>query len=268
MREEQKQERNTDLLKQRFNELLTNSGDRGVLGVAEFASVYRDLHPVQQDRLNKITGRNFENYIHSGHFISIGIAYSESVIDDISVHTATGIDMRRWNNYALEYNRINSVLDRIAQTLALEYSGIAIPATLSGFTKNVEHVSEYFEHTVSHRMVAEMAGLGWRGKNGLTINNEFSCALRFASIITDVPLCAGKKMESQCGTCTACEDICSFIRNRAKLKDYRENCRRYIINLQKQGLIDEVCGKCIQACYSNSIFSNQFRLEQANSEQR
>jgi hypothetical protein len=259
---------NTESLRHRFGELLVNSKDRGILGVAGFASVYGALLPVQQKRVKKIVQRDFERYLSSGYFISIGIAYSESTIDDIDVHAADGIDMNRWNNYAMEYNRINAQLDEIAQTLAHEYNGIAISATLTGFAANVEHVTDYFEHTISHRVVAEMAGLGWRGKNGLIINSVFSCAVRFASIITNVPLCIGEKTEFSCGTCTACEDVCSFIRRRDVLPDYRENCRRYIINLQKQGLMDEVCGKCIQACYCNSLFSDQFRLEQANSRKR
>jgi epoxyqueuosine reductase len=268
MSKDKSPERNTDLLRQRFNELLAKSGDRGILGVADFTSVYRTLHTVQQDRLRKITQHDFERYMSSGYFISIGIAYHESVIDDIDVRVENEADINRWNNYAMEYNRINAKLDEIAQALAHEYNGIAIPATLSGFAANVEHVTEYFKHTISHRVVAEMAGLGWRGKNGLTINSRFSCAIRFASIMTNVPLCIDEKAESNCGNCTACEDACSFLRNRNVLQDYRENCRRYIINLQKRGLMEEVCGKCILACYRNSLLSTQFALEEANSGQR
>jgi epoxyqueuosine reductase len=260
MNKDKSPERNTDLLRQRFSELLAKSADKGLVGVADFASVYKTLHSVQQDRLKKIAQPDFEIYMSSGYFISIGIVYPESAIDDIDVRIENEADMNRWNNYAMEYNRINAKLDEIAQALAHEYNGIAIPATLSGFTANIEHVTEYFEHTISHRVVAEMAGLGWRGKNGLTINSRFSCAVRFASIMTNVPLYIGEKAESNCGNCTACEDACSFIRNRNVLPDYRENCRRYITNLQKQGLTDEVCGKCIRACYRNSLLSTQFRL--------
>ncbi len=256
----QQEERNTRSVKLRFKRLLADTAAKGVIGVANFRSVYEELALIQQERLRLIAGSRFPDFIESGSFISIGIAYGERAIDDINVIKENSVDIERWNNYASEYARINGALDHLAHILALEFEGIAIPATLSGIMTEVGHVSDYFGHTVSHRTIAEIAGLGWRGKNGLIINKTFSCALRFASIVTAVPLSAGKQLRSKCGDCTACEDACSFIRNRATLKDYRENCRRYMISLQKQGLTDEVCGKCIQACYRKSLYGMQFRL--------
>jgi epoxyqueuosine reductase len=261
MRIEQERERNAERLRYRFNELLAESGEHGVFGVADFNQVYTSLLPAQQDRLKIISQNHIKRYIKSGYFISIGIAYEDSAIDDINAPPGKGADINRWNHYASEYSRLNSLLDSISQVLAAESNGISIPATLSGLTKTVNHVSEYYPHTVSHRLIAEIAGLGWRGKNGLIINQQFSCALRFASIITETPLPSGARLESQCGECSACEDACSFIKNRKTLQDYRENCRRYLISLQKRGLRAEVCGRCIQACYRKSIFNKQFALE-------
>jgi epoxyqueuosine reductase QueG len=258
---EQEQQSNIQHLRSRFFELLAESGDQGVLGFADFQQTYAILLPIQKLRLRIISGNRFASFIESGHFISLGIAYDDSAIDDINVPPGKNTDFARWNHYASEYGRLNSLLDSISQTLAVESNGITIAATLSGFTKTVSHVSDYFEHTVSHRAIAEMAGLGWRGKNGLIINHQFSCALRFASVITEIPLPSGEKLESQCAECRACEEACSFIMNRATLPDYRENCRRYLVNLQKRGLRNEVCGKCIKACYRKSIFSKEFRLK-------
>ncbi|RDE11385.1 MAG: hypothetical protein C4K48_11885 [Candidatus Thorarchaeota archaeon] len=258
---EQLRKKNTRFLKLHFKRLLRDIGAHGVVGVANFRCVYEELMHVQQERLKLLAKERFEDFMKQGSFISIGIAYAEKTINDINVINGKTIDMERWNNYASEYSRINGVLDRIAQHLAAEFEGMAIPATLSGLANKVEHVTDYFGNTVSHRTVAEMAGLGWRGKNGLIINETYSCALRFASIVTEIPLSPGRRLQSKCGRCTACEDACSFIKNRARLKDYRENCRRYMVGLQRKGLDDEVCGKCIQACYRNGLFSRQFRLE-------
>jgi epoxyqueuosine reductase QueG len=260
-------QRNVQRLKQLFYELLAESGDQGVFGVADFGQTYLQLLPVQQNRLRIISGNRFKTCIKSGHFISIGIAYDESAIDDINAPLGQITDINRWNHYASEYNRLNSLLNNISQVLAIESNGIVIQATLSGLTKSVRHVSDYYAHTVSHRAIAEMAGLGWRGKNGLIINNQFSCALRFASVITEMPLPSGKRLESQCRECRACEEACSFIKNRQTLQDYRENCRKYLISLQKRGLREEVCGKCIQACYRKSIFSKEFSLKIIGKEQ-
>jgi len=147
------------------------------------------------------------------------------------------------------------LLNLISREIADSLGGIPIQVTIEEMpTRNVE---EYYRITVSHRVVAENTGLGWRGKNELIVNEKFSCAVRFASIMVDLPLPSGRKIKSLCGGCEACLEACPFLKNKDKLENYRENCRRYIIQL---GLDASVCGKCIKACYRNSVFSNRFKL--------
>ncbi len=148
----------------------------------------------------------------------------------------------------------------MSRTIADHFNGIALTATIGGIIGEVSHVSDYFGMVVSHRAIAEQAGLGWRGKNQLIIHEKFSCAVRFASVIIPVSLEYGTPVGSRCGSCTACEDACTFIKNREKLTDYRENCRRYILFLKSKGLVKDVCGKCIKACRENGIFSSRFSL--------
>ena len=158
--------------------------------------------------------------------------------------------------YAKEYHEINRFLNVISKEIADFFGGIPIPATVEGIdAKNVE---DYYGLTISHRVVAENVGLGWRGKNELIVNEKFSCALRFASIVTDLPLIRGKKVESSCGRCEACLEACPILKNKDKLEDYRENCRRYIVQLRLEA---EVCEKCIKACYHHSTFSDNFKLK-------
>ncbi len=54
--------------------------------------------------------------------------------------------------------------------------------------EKVDHVSDYYGMVVSHRVVAENAGIGWRGKNQLIVNERYSCAIRLASVILSLPL--------------------------------------------------------------------------------
>ncbi len=254
-------ERNTDSLHRYFTEHLQKISCEGVVGVAEFGRVYEDLMPVQQDRLMSIVGSRFEYLVDSGHVISIGIVYRESIIDCINVSDGRKVEYEKWNIYADEYHRLNGLLNVAAQMVADRFEGIPIPATIEGVAAKVKHVTYYYPLTISHRVVAERAGLGWRGKNGLLINEKYSCALRFASVVTPLPLLHGSKIESRCGNCIACEDACTFIRYREQVKDYRENCRRYLVFLRKQGLKRDVCGKCIRACVQDSIFKDQFVLD-------
>jgi len=248
---------NFQRVKDFFLQKLAEIGYDGVIGVAEFQRIYDELMPIQKNKLKEICGEQFQDFMKHGSIICIGIAYPEYAINCINLRLENGaIDKDSWNIYAQEYHRINRFLNAICKEIADFFSGISIPATVEGIdAKNVE---DYYGITISHRLVAENAGLGWRGKNELLVNERFSCALRFASIVTDLPLIHGEKVKDSCGQCEACLEACPILKNKDKLEDYRENCRRYIVQLHLDG---EVCGKCIKACYHNSIFSDNFKLK-------
>jgi len=257
---ESEKQQNLEEVRQFLAERLEASSSHGMVGVASFENVYKELLPVQQERLRNLIGEGYERLAASGSILSIAIAYPGEVIDRINVSQGNHIDYDSWNKYADEYHRLNELLNAISQAVADRFEGVAIPATIEGVASKVEHVTHYYPLTISHRVVAEHAGLGWRGKNGLLINDDYSCATRFASIATSLPLPHGNRMESKCGDCTACEDTCTFIKYRNQLKDYRENCRRYLVYLGTQGLNRDVCGKCIQACLRQGIYKGQFLL--------
>jgi epoxyqueuosine reductase QueG len=248
--------RNFQRVKTFFSEELAEIGYDGVIGAAAFRRVHDGLNPVQRSRLPDLCGEHFQDLQKNGSIICIGIAYPRHAIDCIDVRLGDGTaDKGAWNVYAREYNKLNRFLNDISKNLADVFDGIFIPATVERIV--VKNVKEYYEITVSHRVIAEKAGLGWRGKNELIVNEKFSCALRFASVIVNLPLIHGRKVKFTCGECEACLEACSFLRNKDRLENYRENCRKYIVQL---GLEREVCGKCIKACYRHSIFNNGFKL--------
>jgi len=250
-------ESNLKRIREYFQSELKRTGYTGVLGVASFRAVCLELMPLQRTRLEELCKEQLQKLMERGSIVCIGIAYPDHVIDCIGVESGGAPDKNAWNRYARAYRDLNKVLDMISKKIADRFGGVAIPATIGGLAKKVGNVKEYDEMTISHRVVAENAGLGWRGKNELIINQRYSCALRFASILTGLPLPHAEKLPLMCGECEACLDVCPFLRNKQKLKDYRENCRRFISAL---GLEDEVCGKCILACCRHGIFKDQFRL--------
>jgi epoxyqueuosine reductase QueG len=262
-KDESERQRNLLEVHRFFAERLEAASSKGMVGAASFAEVHKVLMPVQQEKLKSIVGEMYDGLVHSGSILSIAIAYPESAIDGINLSRENRIDYERWNEYSDEYQRLNELLDAKALAIADRFEGVAIPATIEGVASKVENVTYYYPLTISHRVVAEHAGLGWRGKNGLLITDQYSCAIRFASIVTDMPLPHGTKMETKCGDCTACEDACTFIKYRNQLRDYRENCRRYLIFLGTQGLNRDVCGKCIQACLREGIYKNQYILTES-----
>ena len=240
-----------------FEEESARHGLSGVLGVAAFESVYRALLPVQQRRLEELCGGELRRLLRGDSVISIAYAYPEYAIDAIALRSGKGYDKDSWSIYAQWYRRLNRSLNATAKKLAEETEGIAIPATTAGVADKVKHVEEYYGTTVSHRVAAELAGIGWRGRNELIVNPSYSCAIRLASIVTSLPLERTPPSAGSCGSCLACLAACSFLRLKDRLDNYREQCRRYIISL---GLDADVCGKCIKACYRDSIYRDRFQL--------
>jgi epoxyqueuosine reductase len=73
--------------------------------------------------------------------------------------------------------------------------------------------------------LAANAGLGWRGKHTLLLHREHGSAFFLGEIICDLPLPADAPIESHCGTCQACIDICP---TQAIIAPYQLDARRCI----------------------------------------
>lgn len=59
------------------------------------------------------------------------------------------------------------------------------------------------------REIAQLAGLGWRGKNTLLLSRTFGSYFFLACLLSDVELPADQPHQTDhCGTCTACLDAC------------------------------------------------------------
>ena len=59
------------------------------------------------------------------------------------------------------------------------------------------------------REIAQLAGLGWRGKNTLLLNRSLGSYFFLACVLVDVELPTDEPFTSDhCGTCTACLDAC------------------------------------------------------------
>lgn len=56
--------------------------------------------------------------------------------------------------------------------------------------------------------VAQRAGLGFIGKNGLLITEEFGSYVYLGEVITNIPFTPDTPIENQCGSCTKCIDLC------------------------------------------------------------
>jgi len=231
-------------------------GLRHAMGVAPFKAVHDALLPAQKETLKKICVNEYAPLMEKGAVISIAYAYKPYAIEAIAPGSEGHWDKERWNVYSRAYSRLNDALNHTSQAIAEAINGITIPATINSFIK-VDTVEEYYATRVSHRVAAELSGVGWRGKHELIISPLYGPAIRLASVLTTAPITRTPPSKTTCGDCRACLDVCPILDKKQNLANYREQCRQYLAHL---ALEDEVCGKCIKACMKQGKYAARFRL--------
>jgi epoxyqueuosine reductase QueG len=118
---------------------------------------------------------------------------------------------------------------------------------------------------VSHKAVARLAGMGWIGKNGLIITDEYGPRVRFGTVLTDLPVNEHvEPLKNQCGDCTACIDNCPMrVLKGPEFEDHPQT-RDHVIDWAKCGKYEhtligdgsrpeKACGRCIARCPRSGI---------------
>lgn len=235
-------------VKRWIRDQITRRGFNGAWGVTSFSDVYNDLMPVQRKEIEKICGDNFNILLNQGSIIAIAVFHTENAIKSINLIRDGKIDHEKWNFYADEYNRVNNVLNEVCIQLASVLDGVPLKAT-SELGNQVRSVEEYYSNAkISHRVVAEHAGIGTRGKSELIVTKQNGCAVRLNSFLTPRELERDEKVEDPCGDCRACLDSCRILLKKEELQNYRQQCMAKINALN---LRHAVCGICVKACYEN-----------------
>jgi epoxyqueuosine reductase QueG len=238
-------------VKQWIQEEIHKRGFKGTCGVAGFSDVYSNLMPIQQEEVKKACDIFFNTLLNKGSIISMAIFHTEHAIRSINVHVDEKVDYERWNFYADEYNRINNALNDVCAKLTSILGGVPLRAT-SELGKKVRSVEEYYPFAkISHRVVAEHAGIGFRGKHELIVTRQNGPALRLNSFITPTELEKDEKIENLCGDCKACLDSCKILQRKVELRNYRQQCMEKI---NAMNLRIPVCGICLRACYENGFW--------------
>lgn len=118
--------------------------------------------------------------------------------------------------------------------------------------------------------VAQRAGLGFIGKNGLLITEEYGSYVYLGEIITNIPFTPDTPMANQCGSCTKCVDYCP---TSALLGDGRMNATRCLsYQTQTKGMMPEEfrpkirtiiygCDICQEVCPFNKGKDSHFHEE-------
>jgi epoxyqueuosine reductase QueG len=193
--------------------------------------------------------------------ISIGFRLLDPIVDQLYRHEEPSIIY----SYRGLYNAANATLDRASLLIAKKiqkagYKAYPIPASQTVDDRKLEGA-------ISHKLSAHLSGLGWIGKSCLLITPECGPRVRWATILSDAPLKAGKQMENRCGECQKCVEICppkaftGVAFDPSEPRDVRfraHQCRAYT-QRRAQQLGEGICGLCVYICPYGLLLENELR---------
>jgi epoxyqueuosine reductase QueG len=162
--------------------------------------------------------------------------------------------------YCREYDRVNDLLTETAREAARILTDLGARAVAIEASEALEgERKRKLAASFPHKAAATLAGLGWIGKCNLLITEEYGSAVRWATVLTDADLPVGEAVvESRCGQCGACVEICPGQACRDVL--WRQGMKRDevwdawaclagIKNIcAGRDISRTICGMCIAAC--------------------
>ncbi|HQQ25770.1 MAG TPA: hypothetical protein PLR51_05755 [Methanomassiliicoccales archaeon] len=156
--------------------------------------------------------------------------------------------------YKMCNRKLKEAGERISQLLAAE-------GYKARFIDPAQRVNpEKLLGPISQKAIASLSGMGWIGKNGLLITEEFGPRQRVGAVLTDMPVTRRAKLvDNKCGECTACIDRCAMkVLKNADFKHHPES-RDQVIDWAKCGVYEakligdgsrpeKACGRCVSVC--------------------
>ena len=162
--------------------------------------------------------------------------------------------------YFQHYRMTNTKLDLLALDAVsfIEKQGyLALPIAASQSTPDAK---EEYKGVFPHKTGAVKSGLGFIGKSGVLITEEYGSFVRLATVLTDMPLePSGEIKTSKCGMCNICRDACpagaitgaEYIpgHERKEIFDAKK-CSEHMKTYKNIGR-GAVCGICMSVCPYN-----------------
>jgi len=134
--------------------------------------------------------------------VSLGMRLLDAVVEGLIRHEEPSVVY----TYRGLYNSANANLDRTALIVAehIQEAGFKACSIPASQTVNTRKLAGAF----SHKLAADLSGLGWIGKSCLLITPSYGPRVRLATVLTDAPLETGEPLPNGCGECRKCVDIC------------------------------------------------------------
>lgn len=175
-----------------------------------------------------------------GYAVSFGLVLSRGILETV----------REGPNplYLHHYRQLNYKLDMTGYLLARAIEEKGFKALPFAASQLVDWQNQ--KGHISHKKIAEMAGLGWLGRNNLLIHPKYGARVRYNTVLTDLPLAAAAPVGRGCGTCRACVARCPAGAIHDDPKDFdHTGCYEMLNRFRKERNIGHhICGICIEAC--------------------
>ncbi|NQU54695.1 MAG: epoxyqueuosine reductase [Bacteroidetes bacterium] len=184
--------------------------------------------------------------------ISIGLTLFHDIIDQLPNRKTRSVSIAyKHHCYDIINNRLDLIVSEMSSYLQrLGFRVMPIPASKRIDDKKLSGV-------FSHKLAANLSGLGWIGKSCLLITPSDGPRVRFATILTNAPLeSTGTANDNKCGECEECVTICppkAFSGRPFNSNEEREirydahKCDQYFKSMRKTNDW-ATCGMCVYIC--------------------
>jgi epoxyqueuosine reductase QueG len=184
--------------------------------------------------------------------VSIGIVLPDTVVNMLSHRDQNAVRVSyRTHAYDIVNRRLDLVASEIGSILQRRgYQAFPVAASERVDDKRICAI-------FSHKLAANLSGLGWIGKSCLLVTPDNGPRVRWATVLTNAPLePTGEPMQDRCATCIECVEICPvqafsgkhFDPNESREVRYRaDKCDAYFRAMETKGEL-KVCGMCLYVC--------------------
>ena len=173
-------------------------------------------------------------------------------------HIVSGITSGPTKLYEIEYRKKNELLRELGVAAAKILRGFGFEAIVRQAT---DEAVDWIDLTtpLPHKTVGTRAGMGWIGKCGLLVTEEFGSAIRMTVVLTDASFEWAQPIgTSMCGDCEECVVHCpagaptgeDWNKRMEREEFYNAHmCHEHILETTKaKGLSARICGVCIVVC--------------------
>lgn len=222
--------------------------------VIEYLENLSDIYGIADFNKNKkeLIETYGEDICRYPYAIAIGHKMIEEIIEKIPLtYNDDKLAQEYLDEYFNSHQRVSGIANKITKIIEEEgYNAVVLD--VSGRSDKLD-----LKQSFSNKASANLAGIGWLGKNNLLTTEEFGPRLTWATILTDMPLSeyAGTPMKSLCGDCTICVKACpgnAIIDDADPKVSYSpEKCGDFLYKRKDEGH-PVACGMCLYICpYGN-----------------